>query len=215
MGLVNHLVVMVKAPRLGAVKTRLAREIGAVAARRFYRASSAAVLARLGHDPRWRCWLAVTPDRFAAASAFWPRRLPRLPQGPGDLGQRMARPLKILPPGPVVIVGSDIPGLGAGHVARAFTALGRHDLVFGPAEDGGYWLVGARRRPPPPPELFRAVRWSSAHALEDTLANLGPRFSVAFVERLSDVDNAADYARWRLLGAGPGQAALGSSPGGR
>ena len=55
MGLVNHLVVMVKAPRLGAVKSRLAREIGALAAWRFYRASSAAVLARLGHDPRWRC----------------------------------------------------------------------------------------------------------------------------------------------------------------
>lgn len=197
-----HLVIMVKAPRLGAVKSRLGREIGAAAALGFYRATTSALLKRLGGDPRWRCWLAVTPDRFAKGGAFWPRRLARLPQGPGDLGQRMDRPLRRLPPGPVVIVGSDIPGLSAAHVARAFAALGAHDLVFGPAEDGGYWLVGARRRPPPPPDLFGAVRWSSAHALGDTLANIGPRFRVALVDTLSDVDSAADYARWRRMEAG-------------
>jgi rSAM/selenodomain-associated transferase 1 len=215
MALAQHLVIMVKAPQLGAVKSRLGREIGAAAALSFYRATTAALLKRLGGDPRWRCWLAVTPDRFAKGRAFWPRRLARLPQGRGDLGQRMARPLRRLPPGPVVIVGSDIPSLSAAHVARAFAALGHHDLVFGPAEDGGYWLVGARRRPPPPPDLFRAVRWSSAHALADTLANLGPRFRVALVDTLSDVDTAADYARWRQKGAGRAQAVLGKNPGGR
>ena len=196
MGLTNHLVVMAKAPRLGAVKRRLAKDIGAAAARQFYQRNMAGLIARVGHDPRWRCRLAVTPDRFLSHSRFWPQGVPRLPQGSGDLGQRMVRPLKRLPPGPVVIVGSDIPGLRTHHVAEAFAALGRHDLVFGPAEDGGYWLVGARRRPPVT-DLFRDVRWSTAHALTDTLANLGPRISVAFLERLSDVDTAADLARWR------------------
>jgi glycosyltransferase A (GT-A) superfamily protein (DUF2064 family) len=89
-----------------------------------------------------------------------------------------------------VIVGTDIPALGADQVARAFAELGRADWVFGPAEDGGYWLIGARRRPAlrlP----FAGVRWSTRHALADTLANLrGAR--PAFLEVLRDVDEAAD-----------------------
>ena len=196
MGLTNHLVVMVKAPRLGAVKRRLARDIGVVAARRFYSGTLAIIVDRLAHDPRWRCRLAVTPDSFASPGRSWSRGLDCLPQGPGDLGRRMARLLRLLSPGPMVIVGSDIPELGADHVARAFAALNRADVVFGPAEDGGYWLIGARRRPTPV-GLFRGVRWSTAHALKATLANLGPRFSVAFLETLADVDTAEDLARWR------------------
>jgi rSAM/selenodomain-associated transferase 1 len=192
--LVKHLVVMVKAPRLGAVKRRLARDIGEVAARRFYVRTSGAVLRRLAREPHWRCLLAVTPDHYAGEGRFWPPEIPRLPQGTGDLGARMARPFAALPPGPVVIVGSDIPGLGRAHVARAFAALDRHDLVFGPAADGGYWLIGARRRPLPP-RLFANVRWSSPHALADTLANLGPGVSTAFLDTLTDVDTAADLAR--------------------
>ena len=190
----KHLVVMVRAPRLGAIKRRLARDIGAAAARHFYVETTAAILRRLAGDRRWRCLLAVTPDRYAAEARFWPSAIPRLPQGPGDLGARMARPLAVLPPGPVVIVGSDIPDLRARHVAAAFAALGRHDLVFGPAQDGGYWLVGARRRPPPR-GLFANVRWSSPHALADTIANVDPRFSVALLETLADVDSGADHAR--------------------
>ena len=62
----------------------------------------------------------------------------------------MRRPPLGLPPGPVVVIGSDIPGITARHIAEAFRLLGRHAFVFGPARDGGYWLVGARRRPAGP-----------------------------------------------------------------
>ncbi len=192
----NHLVIFVRAPRLGAVKTRLARVVGRAEARRFYRAATARLLRRLGRDRRWRCWLAVSPDRFARRGRFWPAHLPRLPQGPGDLGARMARPLRTLPPGPVVIVGSDIPDVGRGHVAQAFRALGRCDAVFGPAADGGYWLIGLRRRPAlviP----FRGVAWSSPRAFEQTRANLPRRWRVATLETLEDIDDGAAYARWR------------------
>ena len=98
-----------------------------------------------------------------------------------------------LPPGPVVIVGADIPDLTAAHVAAAFRRLGDHDWVIGPAEDGGYWLIGARRRP----HLrlpFEGVRWGGAHALADTLAGLG-QARVAELEVLRDVDRGADLAR--------------------
>ncbi len=191
-----HLVVMARAPRLGAVKRRLARDLGDLAAWRFYRQTAGRLVRDLGADPRWRTWLALTPDRAARAGrASWPARCTCVAQGPGDLGARMGRLFRTLPPGPVVIVGSDIPGLRPTHVARAFRLLGDHDWVFGPAGDGGYWLLGARRRRRPY-RPFDAVRWSSAHALADTLANLkGTR--IGFLEELADVDTGADLSRLR------------------
>lgn len=188
----RHLVVLLKAPRVGAVKRRLARGVGQVAAWAFYRRTAARLLVRVGRDPRWRCRLAVTPDRFAREGRFWPAGIERLPQGPGDLGRRMARAMGEAPPGPVVLVGGDIPGLGAAHIQRAFDLLRHHDAVFGPATDGGYWLVGlAAHRRRLLTGLFDDVRWSTGHALADTLANLDGR-RVAFLEPLRDVDTAAD-----------------------
>lgn len=196
MRLSNHLVVMAKAPRLGRVKRRLAAAVGDQAALAFYRGALAALLRRMGRDSRWRCWLYVTPDRAARRGRLWPRGLTRRPQGPGDIGRRMARPLAELPPGAVVIIGSDIPGITRRHVALAFRRLGGHDAVFGPASDGGYWLIGLRRRPHMP-RLFREVRWSSRHALADTLAGFDRRHRLAFLEELEDVDDGASYARFR------------------
>ena len=196
--LTNHLVIFARAPRAGAVKRRLAwgaGGIGAVAACRFYRRNTAALVQRIAFDKRWRTWLAVSPDRAVRAAGVWPKRLPRLPQGGGDLGRRMARPLAALPPGPVAIVGSDVPDLAKEHIAAAFAALGGHDAVFGPAPDGGYWLCGFRRRPAPI-DPFAGVRWSSRHALSDTLANLPPSARVAFLGTLRDIDTPADYAAW-------------------
>ena len=199
MRLTPNLVVFARAPRRGAVKRRLAADIGADAALAFYRRTLDDVLRRLGRDPRWRTWLAVTPDGDAARPGLWPSvpgvRL--IAQGGGDLGDRMARPLHALPPGPVVIVGTDIPDIAPRHVVDAFAALGTNDMVFGPAADGGYWLVGARRRPRVPPNLFRDVRWSTEHALADTLAGLPRGYRAAMLETLDDVDDGAAYRAWR------------------
>lgn len=194
-----HLVIFARAPRRGAVKRRLAADIGAGAALAFYRQTLFDVTRRLGGDRRWRTWLAATPDTSAARPGLWPPvpgvRLIR--QGGGDLGERMARPLRTLPPGPAIIVGTDIPDIAPDHIAAGFAALGRHDFVFGPAADGGYWLVGARRRPAVPAGLFRDVRWSTAHALADTLAGLPGKVRVAMLEQLDDVDDGAAWAAWR------------------
>ena len=194
--LTRHLVIFVRAPVVGAVKRRLAwgaGGIGAVAACRFYRRNTRAIMQRIAFDKRWRTWLAVSPDRYVRSAAVWPARLARLPQGEGDLGRRMARPLATLPPGPVAIVGTDIPDLAKPHIAAAFAALGSHDAVFGPAPDGGYWLAGFRRRPAPIAP-FAGVRWSSEHALADTLANVPHGSRVAFLETLRDIDTPEDYA---------------------
>ena len=186
----KHLVVMSKAPRIGRTKSRLARDIGLVGAWAFHRQTLFNTTRKL-KDQRWTCWLSITPDRSRFNVGQWPRGWNLIPQGGGDLGQRMLRPWLELSPGPVVIVGSDIPDITANHIAGAFEALGENDLVYGPATDGGYWLVGAKRRPhiinP-----FENVRWSTEHALADTIAGAPDGAKIGFVETLSDVDEAKD-----------------------
>lgn len=193
-------IVFVKAPALGRVKSRLAREIGALSAMVLYRRVAGALIRRIRADRRWRVVLAVTPDG-AARLPVWPKGLALMPQGEGHLGARMLRMIGQAGDRPVVVVGSDIPGLGPAHLAAAFRALRSHDAVFGPAVDGGYWLMGFRHRRLAPVDLDH-VRWSGPHALADTLAALRPGTGVAFLERLRDLDDAADL---RALGlAAPG-----------
>lgn len=99
----------------------------------------------------------------------------------------------------VVLIGTDVPGATRGHLRQAFGLLEAHDLVFGPARDGGYWLVGARRGTPAMvlERLFVDVRWSTEHALADTLANARRGLRVAFGATLRDVDTAEDLEAWR------------------
>ncbi len=187
----RHLVLFARVPRLGVGKRRLAHDIGDVTALRFERTMLALMLRRLARDRRWKLRLAVTPED-AARRGVWHHGIPVMPQGGDDLGVRMRRALAACPPGPAVLIGSDIPALNASHIADAFRRLGRHDLVFGPTGDGGFWLVGARRSPNLPP-LFGPVRWSTPQALADTLHNLPPRVSVGFAARLDDVDDGAAF----------------------
>lgn len=192
----RHLVLFTKAPRMGRVKRRLARHIGNVAALRFHRQTAAALLQRLGRGP-WQLWLAITPDDAGGLVHAWPQALGalRLGQGQGDLGCRMGRVFRDLPPGPVVLIGSDIPDASPRDIDDAFRALETHDAVFGPSPDGGYWLVGFRRRVLPF-RPFRGVRWSSPHALADTLGNL-TGLRVARIASHEDIDTGPDYARWQ------------------
>jgi len=196
----RHLVIFAKTPKLGAVKTRLAADIGAVAATAFYRRTLADLMMRLGRDDRWRCWAAISPDTAAATGvhrqAFWPVGYDVIKQGSGDLGQRMGRVFRSLPPGPTVLIGADIPAIQAHHVKAAFRALGTHDAVFGPAGDGGYWLVGARRSPNVP-DLFGGIPWSSDRTLADTLEKLAKAgLKPALLETLEDIDDGAAYRNW-------------------
>jgi uncharacterized protein len=188
------LVLFVRAPLLGSGKRRLARDIGDMEALRFERAMIALLLRRLAKDRRWRLRIAVTPDKACRRARYWRSRAETARQGRGDLGIRMRRALETCRPGPVVLVGADIPALDAHHIAAAFRLLGRHDFVFGPADDGGFWLVGARH-PRRLPRLFERVRWSGPDALADSLASLPRRITVGYAERLEDVDDGDAYRR--------------------
>lgn len=187
------LVVMLKEPRPGRVKTRLGREIGHVRATWWFRHQTARLLRRI-QDPRWQVVLAVAPDHAGMNSRVWPAHLPRMPQGGGDLGARMVRVMRSLPPGPACVIGGDIPGIDPRRIWEAFQALGKSDAVFGPADDGGYWLVGTSARTRHAAGLLEGVRWSTENALSDSICSLRGR-SVALVSVLGDVDTAADLAR--------------------
>lgn len=183
------LVIMVKVPWPGRVKTRLARDVGPVAAAWWFRHQVGRLLRRV-EDRRWRTVLAVAPDAAGLRSRVWPAHLQRWPQGTGDLGDRMVR-VMARAGGPVCVIGADIPGITRSKIAHAFACLGAADAVFGPSPDGGFWLVGLKRPSPPPVGLFAAVRWSSEHALDDSIASLG-RARIALADVLADVDTADD-----------------------
>lgn len=195
------LVVFVKEPRPGRVKTRLAREVGRVGAAWWFRHQSAALIRRLAPDPRWRLVLAVSPDVEGMASRVWPPRLPRLAQGRGDLGRRMLRALAAAGPGPAAVIGSDIPGIDRAAVADGFAALGRAGAVLGPAPDGGFWLIGRAAGQRLPVGLLDGVRWSTGTAMAETEARLAAYLRggrTAHAATLADVDTLADLKRLGL-----------------
>ncbi|GIU66951.1 TIGR04282 family arsenosugar biosynthesis glycosyltransferase [Candidatus Phycosocius spiralis] len=191
-----HVIIFAKSPRMGISKTRLARDIGLVAAWRVKRYLDA-YTCQVARDPRWTCLLAVAPDCDveAAYPGAWPAELARIKQGKGDLGERMTRALQRYSRGPVCIIGSDLPDLRVQDLAAAFKALRRNDAVFGPAQDGGFWLIGLSPRAA---RRFHCgpVRWSSRHALADILSGLPAHWRVAFLRELDDVDDGKSY--WRL-----------------
>ncbi len=184
------LIVMVKEPRPGRVKTRLGQDIGMIDAAWWFRHQTRTLLRTLS-DRRWRTILAVSPDRAGLTSRVWPAALPRLPQGRGDLGARMLRVARQIPQGPVLIIGADIPQVGPHHIARGFHRLGGKDAIFGPATDGGFWLMGLRHPQSIAPHALSSVRWSSPFALQDTLACL-PGRRIGFADTLRDVDTLDD-----------------------
>lgn len=178
------LIVFVRVPAIGRGKSRLAKDVGKVEAWRLSRAMTARMLRTL-RDPRWRLVVRVTPDGAVPGAE---------PQGRGDLGQRLERAIRAHASGPVAVVGTDAPDLTPARVAGAFAAARRSGAAIGPAEDGGYWLLALSARQARA-VILAGVRWSSAHACEDTVKALGG--GAARLETLIDVDDIASLVRWR------------------
>jgi len=191
----DAILVFVRAPEAGRVKTRLAAEIGAEAALRVYRrlAEHAVAEARaLGAGAAVR--IHYTPAEGGDAVRAWlGAGADYLSQADGDLGARMrAAFADAFAAGHprVVIIGSDLPGLSAAMLRRALRLLDSHPAVLGPAADGGYYLLGLREMIP---GLFDGIAWSTEGVLDATLARLAAAgCTPALLEPLRDVDVAAD-----------------------
>ena len=193
--------VFVRAPVLGAVKTRLAAVMGAHAALRVYRRMGEHVLqqARAMGDAV-DLQVHYTPAEGDAVVRAWLGEGPLyLPQTEGTLGARMGEAFaQAVDAGyeRVVLVGSDLPGLTASHLEEALDRLRGDPVVLGPAADGGYWLIGLRERRP---EIFTGIGWGSPGVLADTMERtrtLGLR--PAILPQLADVDEVDDLPpAWR------------------
>lgn len=191
-----------KAPVPGRVKTRLTPAVQPDAAAELQRAlllDTAAVLleavAPLGQGAALYC-AAAEPVDEAPLRALLPRELRVVPQGPGGLGERLARVFgELLARHPAALaLGADCPDLTPAVVRGALAALGRSPVVLGAAEDGGYWAIGLTA---PWPELFRDIPWSTPGVLQATrvrLAELG--LGAEGLPELRDLDRLEDVMAW-------------------
>lgn len=109
-------------------------------------------------------------------------------QGDGDLGERLARAAAATP---VLLLGADVPDVTPAHLAEAAALLADHALAIGPAEDGGYWLLGLAM---PMPQLFRGIAWGTATVFAETLARAP--VPPALLPMLADLDRPEDLTRW-------------------
>ena len=188
------LLVFLKHPRPGRTKTRLVPALGERAAAELYRIVAEEEVCRTtpgaGEYERLFCF-APAEDREAIAAWFPGERL--WAQPPGDLGQRMAAAFtEGFGRGArrVAVIGTDVPGVSRATVGEALSALDRHDVVLGPARDGGYYLLALRE---PRAALFEGVAWSTSQVLPATLARaeaLGLR--VHLLPPLVDLDTIED-----------------------
>jgi rSAM/selenodomain-associated transferase 1 len=198
------LLVFLKYPQPGRVKTRLAQAIGAEQAAGLYRQWIGTVFDRMQSV---RTSVRIVGYFDGASSAEFQPWHPLAdewwPQPEGDLGERLSAGLaKALEScGPALAVGTDCLDITPELVNDAVRALARDDVVLGPSWDGGYYLIGTTAARP---ELFQSIRWSSEFTLADHLARCHEhKWSVAFLPKLHDIDTWDDWQAHLLRSAEP------------
>ena len=193
----NHLIVFAKEPRLGRVKSRLAKSMGHVKATFWYKNQLASLIAKLNYRSSIKKHLYITPDNSNPSFRQFKLHGWKIHnQGRGDLGQRMSRAVNSLKHGSKVLIGSDIPDITWNHVELAYKELKKSDVVFGPAVDGGYWLMAVGNNQLAP--TLKNVRWSTKYALEDTIKNFKRKKRISFILTLDDVDTIHDFEKVTL-----------------
>ncbi|WP_266368404.1 TIGR04282 family arsenosugar biosynthesis glycosyltransferase [Tellurirhabdus rosea] len=196
------LLIFVRNPIEGQVKTRLARRIGPEKATDIYRhllTHTQQVVAALTLPLPTELRRTVCYADFVNENDLWNGFDKKL-QADGDLGTRMQQAFREeFEAGAerVLIIGSDCLDLKVRHVQEAFMELADNEVVFGPATDGGYYLMGMSRFIP---GIFENKPWSQPTLLRQTLAELDTqKVQYGLLETLSDVDEWADAKRYRLL----------------
>ena len=193
----NQLIIFVKAPRPGHVKTRLAQAIGPDAACAAYCEMVDSLLKNLrGLDD---IQLRFTSDDALAEILHWVHPpWGAAPQGTGDLTQKLIAAFRdAFASGAerVAIIGSDSPDITRTDIHSAWAALTDNDVVIGPAEDGGYWLIGLRTEQP---ALFQNIPWSTNTVLQETLTRAkSAGLKTSLLRVLPDIDTVEDLHRFR------------------
>jgi rSAM/selenodomain-associated transferase 1 len=185
-----HFIIFAKPPHMGLSKTRLARDIGPTEAKRLNMACHAKVM-RAVTSGRWHTTLCISPDTQTGISlnGLWPSSLERMSQGQGDLGQRLERAISKTSAGPVFVIGTDTPQLSAALLGKATQLIRRNDVVIGPADDGGFWLLGMSHRFKAHHLRLNPIRWSSSHTLSDLKALFPNGTRISYLPTLIDLDD--------------------------
>ncbi len=199
----DRLIVFTRYPVAGKVKTRLVPALGEERAALLHARMAEYTVNRL--RPLHKSGLVDLEIRYDGGTPEQMRQwlgadLGYSAQGGGDLGERMARAFRNAldcGAGAAVIVGTDCPGITRDIVEEAFRQVRRTDVVLGPAEDGGYYLVGLRQSVP---ELFSRMPWGTGEVFEKSLAVAQIlQLSVGLVDRLPDVDRPEDLPIWERV----------------
>lgn len=193
------LIIFIKNPILGNVKTRLAATVGQEKALQIYR-ELCAITRDLAEKSSAKCYLFYSD--FIDSNDEWSPAVfeKHLQKQSNDLGERMNAAFQTVfdahePLTRTIIIGTDCPGISQDLLAQAFYLLDWHDVVLGPAEDGGYYLLGLKA---PTPELFSDMVWSTNTVCTETYDradDLGQGVHLLCV--LCDIDTEADYVAWR------------------
>ena len=194
----NLIITFTRNPELGKVKTRLAKTIGNPSALTIYKKllkHTESVLRPL------TCDKAVYYSVKIRENDIWDSNIYQKHQQNGkDLGERMANAFKNGFKNEyqkIIIVGSDLYDLKTEHINQAFEALKNNDVVLGPAEDGGYYLLGMKQFYP---KLFQNKNWGTSSVLKETLDNLEQE-NVFLLETLNDIDVYSDIEKYNDLKA--------------
>ena len=188
----NLIIIFARNPKLGKVKTRLAKTIGDFAALETYKIlmkHTANVVEKSNAEK------IVFYSEYIDNNDVWAKiKCKKVKQSEGDLGEKMQTAFEYafeLGYKKIVIIGSDVYSLKTEHIDSAFTQLETHDVVIGPAHDGGYYLLGLNFIIP---ELFEQKKWGTSSVLENTLADLN-ELNVTLLEPLNDIDTYEDLKK--------------------
>jgi rSAM/selenodomain-associated transferase 2/rSAM/selenodomain-associated transferase 1 len=204
----DRLIVFTRFPEPGKTKTRLIPALGRQGAAELQRQMTEHVISTVEKTlPPSELTLEVRHEGGSAdlMRSWLGMQFIYRAQGSGDIGRRMARAFEEAFQSEterVVIIGSDIPGISADLIRRAFEELKKNDLVLGTAKDGGYYLIGMQRAAAPEAiaPLFSGIKWGSREVISQTLSTakaLGLRF--ALLEKLADVDRIEDLHVWEKV----------------
>lgn len=188
-----RLVLFTRYPVAGQAKTRLIPAIGPSAAAQVHKLLTERTIGLLSLGQH-RVEVHYTGGTFNQFENWLGQEIRYVEQPEGDLTAKL---LAAIDPAPVIFFGSDTPDLETKHIEAAVGALRDHDVTIGPAEDGGYYLIGMRQSLP---SLFENISWSTEAVLEETLDRIEQHdLSVKLLETLSDCDRPDDLSRWPWL----------------
>ncbi len=188
-------ILFVKLPEKGKVKSRLARDMDEDFVLRLYESMALDTIDMLkkGKAPFRICFF--PPGALGRVKAWLGQEYSYMPQTGDDLGERMEQAFaRVFSEGvtQALLIGSDIPGLNAAVIGEAFDSLLEHDSVIGPADDGGYYLIGFKRNSFEP-SIFHDMIWSTDSVYRETVGRLGRKSrTIHVLPQCADVDTKED-----------------------